>query len=208
MMLRHMTLRLGLAGILLLLLSGLPVKAGEVTICASRLDPGDWVNVFRHGPIVVPSHIIFQYAGHVFGTLMDPQDEAHALPGGGWSVTAGEERRRLALAQNDAALSAGGYLAFMTQQATTLTADRPCSSANVVQLLSNQWGWSQKAIAADPNLYFGIYAVYERGGVVTSFSDDSNPFFFAAARGEINAFVTSLVSTSMVLDDQIEDQGP
>jgi hypothetical protein len=207
-MLHHMTLRLGLAGILLLLLSDLPAKAGEVTICASRLDPGDWANVFRHGPIAVPSHIIFQYAGHLFGTLMDPQDEAHAFPGGGWSVAASEERRRSALAQEDAALSAGGYLAFMTLQATTLTADRPCSSANVVQLLSNQWGWSRKGIAADPNLYFGIYAVYERGGVVTSFSDDSNPFFFAAARGEINASVTSPIGASVVLDDQIEDQGP
>ena len=51
---------------------------------------------------------------------------------------------------------------------------------------------------------FEIYAVYEDGGVVTGFSDDSNPFFFAAARGEINASVTSTINNFVVLEDALQ----
>ncbi len=135
---------------------------------------------------------------------MDPNDQGQSLPGGGWQVSLAEVQRRNAVARNDQTLSESGYLAFMTVKPSTLTTGHPCVSAEVQQVLSEQWGWSKKGIAADQNVYFEIYAVYEDGGVVTSFSDDSNPFFSAAARGEINASVTSTINNFVVLEDALQ----
>jgi hypothetical protein len=194
--------------ILLLLGRMVPAHAGAVEICASRLDPADWEELFSKGSIVVPKHIVFQFSGHIFGTLMDPADQGHSLPRGGWRVSPAETQRRTAVAKNDALLSQRGYLAFMTVRPLTLTAQQPCASASVEQVLSQQWGWTRTGIAADRSVYFGVYAVYEEGGVVTTFSDDSNPFFFAAARGEINASVTSSIGNAIALQDSLQDQSP
>jgi len=190
---------------LLLILGGtVSARAGAVEICASRLDPADWHELFSKGPIVVPEHIVFQFRGHIFFSLMDPNDQGHSLPAGGWQLSLAEVQRRNAVARNDQTLSESGYLAFMTVKPSTLTTGHPCVSAEVQQVLSEQWGWSKKGIAADQNVYFEIYALYEDGGVVTSFSDDSNPFFFAAARGEINASVTSTINNFVVLEDALQ----
>jgi len=209
---RRNILRMGkicLASAILSILGGAAsARAGAVEICASRLEAGDWDELFSKGPIVIPAHIIFQFRGHILGSLMDPNDQGHSLPGGGWQVSPAEVRRRNAVARNDANLWESGYLAFMTVKPSKLSIERPCASAEVEQVLSQQWGWSKTGIAADRSVYFGIYAVYEHGGVVTSFSDDSNPFFFAAARGEINASVTSDIDNFVVLEDALQDQSP
>jgi hypothetical protein len=155
---RRNILRMGkicLASAILSILGGAAsARAGAVEICASRLDAGDWDELFSKGPIVIPAHIIFQFRGHILGSLMDPNDQGHSLPGGGWQVSPAEVRRRNAVARNDANLWESGYLAFMTVKPSKLSIERPCASAEVEQVLSQQWGWSKTGIAADRSVLF------------------------------------------------------
>ena len=141
------------AALLLILGGTVSARAGAVEICASRLDPADWHELFSKGPIVVPEHIVFQFRGHIFGSLMDPNDQGHSLPAGGWQVSLAEVQQRNSVVRSDQALWESGYLAFMTEKPSTLTRGHPCVSAEVQQVLSEQWGWSKKGIAADQNVY-------------------------------------------------------
>ena len=177
--------------------------AGSLYICAANLDPDDWDDEFSRGPIRVPAGTVFDYAGHIFGSLQDPKDSRHYsdAPSGDWKVSKAENERRSELIIEDVSNNQKHTSGVVTTKEVRLTKSKPCVETSAAVVLSQQWGWTVAPLFGDSSLYFSAYGVIRQGQLDTTFNDDENPLDHAATRGELNASIRGTISQIIHLRD-------
>ena len=178
--------------------------AAELTICVKHIAhyDDDFGAVFYHGPVRVPAGAVFDFAGHAFGSATDPRDESHQDKDFKWTnITPEEQERRGKLTVEDATHNPGaGQSGLATLREVVLTKCAPCGRTEAAALLSHEWRWSVSPIFGASDFYYQLYGVIRNGIVKTDFSNDSNSFDFAGARGEINAIVSGTTTRMITLD--------
>ena len=139
---------------------------------------------FQKAQCWVPAGTVFEYAGHLIGSLMDPKDSA-LFEGRG--ITPEEKKRRTSLIAEDMSIDRKHSSAAVTTNPNTLMKNAPCALAPARPVLSNEWGWVLPSIVGDSDIYYQAGAVIKRGALDTSLDDDSAPIEFLSSRGELNA---------------------
>lgn len=165
-------------------------QAAPITVCIKHYkgNESDFGDIFKNGPITVPSGTIFNYAGHLFGTDSDPLDEGHMsrAPGRGWiGVPASEEKRRLEIAAHDMA-SAKPEQALITTEPLTLTAQRYCKTVNGRPVTSSTWQWKNRTITDTGQTFYEAFGISDPVAVDTSFNN-AGSLGEAAQSGQIVA---------------------
>ncbi|MBS0966215.1 hypothetical protein JK165_08960 [Acetobacter okinawensis] len=171
--------------------------AAPITVCVKHYkgNESDFGELFKNGPITVPSGTIFNYAGHLFGTDSDPLDEGHMsrAPERGWiGVPAREEKRRLEIAAHDMA-SAKPEQAFITTESLTLTAQKYCKTVNGRPVTSSTWQWKNRTITDTGQTFYEAFGISGPIAVDTSFNNAGSlgeaaqsGQIVAVLRGELN----------------------
>jgi len=152
---------------------------------------------FQKAQCWVPAGTVFEYAGHLIGSLMDPKDSA-LFEGRG--ITPEEKKRRTSLIAEDMSIDRKHSSAAVTTNPITLMKNAPCALAPARPVLSNEWGWVLPSIVGDSDIYYQAGAVIKRGALDTSLDDDSAPIEFLSSRGELNASVRGTLSNPLDLD--------
>jgi hypothetical protein len=142
------------------------------------------------------------------GNLQDPRDSAHFDHGKGnkgnsplWTgISPAEIERRRALISQDFATDLKNTSAVATTKQVILTKTNLCALAEAQVVLSKQWGWTISPIHGDVDIFYQAYGVIRRGSLDTNFDDDSVPFNFLAARGELNASVRGTIANELNID--------
>jgi hypothetical protein len=159
-------------------------------------DPTGLDGAFAEGPINIPNGTVFDYAGHAFGPASDPIDEAHETANlqKGWTdVTAAENKRREKLQLADTDLKNKQSVAVVTTAAATLTKRTPCGVVPIALIVSNTWGWDQRILFGNSNIYFQAYGVIRGEHLETDMPDQNDPFEEAVAGGILNGIVIGTV---------------
>jgi hypothetical protein len=177
--------------------------AGRLYICAEHGGPEDWEDEFSRGPVAIPAGTVFDYAGHILGSLQDPKDSKHYndTPSATWKVSKEENDRRSKLIMEDLSTDQKHTSGVVTTKEVRLTKSKPCAETSAAVVLSDQWGWTVAPIFGDSSLYYGAYGVIRQGQLDTGFNDDENPLDHLAARGQLNACIRGTISQIIHLRD-------
>lgn len=194
----HKMLKMLAAAAILCLLSS-PGFTGSLYICAEHIDPDDWQDEWARGPVVIPAGAVFDLAGHIFGSVQDPKDNAHSDGPSGWKISAAENERRSKLILEDSSADQRHKSGVATRQQATLTRTKPCAEVPATAVLSPSWGWTIAKINGNDGLYYQLYGVIRGGELNTSFDNDAKPLDHLAARGQINAVVRGTINEAIRL---------
>lgn len=173
--------------------------AGQAKICAQAVAPGsdDYRQEYEYGPIVVPEHAVFEWAGHSFGGPEDRRDMQHMASDPTsertWpSIPLSEEQRRHRVTMQD---TAQGHpaTAVITLEPAKLTYSHPCAFVPVSLFVTKDWGEAGTPVKADNVIVYQADGVWRDDHILTE-EGAPHPFAANVQSGNINAAITQDVT--------------
>ena len=163
-----------------------PALADYLYVCAEQTDFDDGQDEWVRGP-VIPAGAVLDQAGHVFGTIQDPEDSTHYADeaGAGWKAPPAGNDRRGKLLLEDMAADKKPKSGVVTTREVKLTRAGPYADVPAAAVFSPGWDWTVAPVFEDSTRYDQIHG----GKRDTGFNEDETALDHLAARGRLNAVV-------------------